>query len=150
MNPAPLRHIELDTAPGFAEFQGGARGPAHNEAAFRHFLGIELRRARRSGLPVLLVLVSIRASDGKSAPLGAASASVIFAALGASTRDVDFVGWFRERRVAAAALIQCTTPAATIRDRIASRVSETLRGQLRATPQQVRIRIATLRGLSDR
>jgi len=135
----------LDSIPGYTAHHGGAAGRAHNEAAFRHFLRIELHRAARSGHCVLLVLVNVRES-GRSVKLPPPAASKVFSALGESVREVDFVGWFKEGRVAAAALVQRASPAADVRQQIASRVMKTLSKEPLTTAGVARVRIVPLRG----
>ena len=136
----------LDAIPGYTAHHGGAAGRAHNEAAFRHFLGIELRRAARSGHCVLLVLVNVRESGSGSVKLPPMAASKIFSALGESVREVDFVGWFKEGRVAAAALVQRVNPSADVRQQIVSRVMKTLSKEHLGNAGVARVRIVPLRG----
>ena len=138
----------LDSIPGYTAYHGGAAGRAHNEAGFRHFLRIELRRAARSGHCVLLVLVSVREGGGPSVNIAPLAAAKIFSALGASVREVDFVGWFRDGRVAAAALVQRASPSAEIRQQIAGRVMKTLRNERFGRAGVARVRIVPLRGQS--
>jgi hypothetical protein len=140
------RSVGLDSIPGYTDHDGGAAGGVHNESAFRYFLGIELRRAARSGHCVLLVLVSVRESNGGTVKLAPLAASTVFAALGASVREVDFVGWFREGRVAAAALVQRVDPSANARQQIVSRVMKTLSKGRLATAGSTRVRVVPLRG----
>ena len=76
--------------------------PTYNERALRHFLEIERRRAERSGRSVLLMLVSLRAAPGTSARMDVSLAGRVFSGLSLCVREVDFIGWFRTQRVAAA------------------------------------------------
>jgi hypothetical protein len=135
----------IESTPGYAGYDGGAAGRAHNEAAFRHFLNIERRRAGRSGRAVVLVLVSLRERPGTDAVLTTAAAAGIFSALGLSVREVDFVGWYRDGRVAAAALIQRAIPLPATCQRIAERVTETLQQQSIDSSLPARIRVIPLR-----
>ena len=134
----------LDSIPGYTAYHGGAAGRAHNEAAFRHFLGIELRRAGASSHCVLLVLVAVRDNTGRSVRIAPLAASKVFSALGASVREVDFVGWFKEGRIAAAVLVQRTTSTAEMRQQIAGRVMKTLNTE--RFPGATRVRVVPLRG----
>ena len=136
----------LGSIPGFTAHQGGVAGRAHNEAAFRHFLEIELRRADRSGHCLLLVLVAVSDSPGRSTRLVPPAASKVFSALGTSVREVDFVGWFKEGRIAAAALVQRATPTAEMRQQIAGRVMKTLQREHLTSRGVVRVRVVPLHG----
>ena len=138
--------LGLDTVPGHTAFSSGVAGHVYNEAGFRHFLHIELRRAVRSGHCVLLVLVVGRAASGRRLKLTPLVASRIFAALGATVREVDFVGWFKDGSVAAAVLVQRATPPAEIRQQIARRVSRTMNRERIPGIRTTRIRVVPLRG----
>jgi hypothetical protein len=137
--------LELGRPPGYAAFQCGAAGQAHNEAAFRHFLGIELRRAEASGQSVLLVLVCARPGKKANTRLTTSTARAIFEALGASVREVDFVGWFHEDRVAAATMVQHGHVPADFGRRIVTRVTEMLRAQVRDADRLLRLRVVVLK-----
>ena len=125
----PKRSIESESVPAYTAFHAGVAGLAHNEAAFHHFLSIERRRAERGAQSVLLVLVSMRVRMGRSARLEPAMATAVFSALGASVRDADFIGWYREDRVAAAVLTHHPAPPDEICPRVTGRVIGALRQQ---------------------
>ena len=55
---------------------------------------------------ILLVLASIRPTPGRSAHLTHSTAAAMFAGLAAVVREVDFLGWYRQGRVAGAVLAQ--------------------------------------------
>lgn len=137
--------MALDSAPAFSRYRCGDLGLAYNELAFRHFLHIERRRAGRSSRSLLLVLVSQRMLSDARLPLGDA-ATAVFSVLGACVREVDFVGWFREDRVAAAVIT--LTGAASAREvarQIRGRVSDRLHGQLPPRHRdRLRIRVVEL------
>jgi hypothetical protein len=78
---------------------------AYNEAAFRHFLALEVKRAERSGRVVLLLLISYGEAEAEGT-MPSTVAAGIFGALSGSVRDVDFIGWYRTGRVIGAVLIQ--------------------------------------------
>jgi hypothetical protein len=137
--------LNLDLVPGHTGYVSGVAGRAYNEAGFRHFLDIERRRAARSGHLLLLVLVEVRAAD-RVVTLTPVAAGRIFAALGATVREVDFVGWFRHGRVAAAALVQRTTPSLEVRQQIASRVSTLLSRERVHVGGATRIRVVPIHG----
>jgi hypothetical protein len=138
--------MELQSNPGYTTFHGGVAGLAYNEAAFNHFLAIERRRAERSRRSILLVLVSVQAQAGRSNVLGHAAATELFARLGASVREVDFVGWYREGRVAAAVLTQQAPPSRATCDRVAERVTSAVRIPALAAHGRLRVRVVSLRG----
>ena len=142
----PDGNFGLDSIPGYTVFYGGAAGRAHNEAGFRHFLRIELQRAGRSEHCLLLVLVGARDRSGRVVKLPTVAASKIFAALGSSVREIDFVGWFKDGRVAAAVLVQRATPAADVRQQIARRIMKTLNSERVAVDGIARVRVVPLRG----
>jgi hypothetical protein len=110
----PLRSGSRDVLDGREAFassshglaQEGRFGQAYNEEAFRYFLEIERKRAQRSGRPFLLLLAGLKQQPGRSTVIGRTLASKLFAALWLCLRDTDFVGWYREDRVAGAVLTQ--------------------------------------------
>ena len=118
-----------NSTPAYSRFRAGNIGQAYNEAAFRYFLAVDRRRARRSRRPLFLVLASLRERPGTNARLTQQQTAVFFGALAACVREVDFIGWFREGRVPAAVLAQGTgascDPAV-----ISSRILSTLRTSL--------------------
>lgn len=116
--------------PGHAVLLGGLAGSAYNEAAFRHFLAADRRRAVRSQRSLLMVLVAIGLGPGRSATLTDETATAIFQGLIASLRDVDFVGWYRERQVAAAVLASGANATDQARAAVAERLIPALRRQL--------------------
>ena len=91
---------------GYSPFQGGWAGKAYNEHAFRHFLTIERTRADQSACSFLLVLVSLKRHPGSNIRIAPSVSAALFSGLGLCVREVDFVGWFREDRVAGAVLAQ--------------------------------------------
>jgi hypothetical protein len=138
---ASATSVSAELALAYTAFRSGAEASVHNEAAFRHFLAIERRRAELAGRSVLLVLVSLRTTPGRSRRLTPHAAGAIFAALGSSVRDGDFVGWFRDGHVAAAAVIQRGRPQP---DAIVARIGATLRRELRDVEAALRLRAVAL------
>ena len=112
--------------------EGGQPGcRAYNEPAFRHFLAIERKRADRAGRSLLLMLVSLRPKDNGTDMFPADCARRVFEGLAFCVREVDFVGWYRDGRVAAAVLTQgARTPDPDIVHAIGMRVSEALEERL--------------------
>lgn len=81
-------------------------GQAYNEAAFRHFLALERKRAERSARSFLLVLVAVLGEQGKTMGIPPRVAARLFSGLENCVREVDFVGWYREATVMGAVLTQ--------------------------------------------
>jgi len=136
--------MALDSTPAYAGFRGGHIGQAYNEAAFRYFLAVDRLRAERSRRLLILVLASLREAPGRSAQLTHNTAAVIFAGLAASVREVDFVGWFHEGRVAGAVLAQGVS-AADQRAVISNRILASLRTSLPRDPSRtVHVRVIRL------
>ncbi len=94
---------------------------------------------------ILLVLASVRLTPGRSVHLPRAIADRIFAGLAAGVREVDFLGWYQQDRVAGAVLAQ----AGYLSDRQAGRVSErilpAIRRELRdGQAQFIHVRVVRL------
>ena len=133
--------MALDPIPAYTGFRGGQIGQSYNEAAFRYFLDIDRWRAERSQRPIILVLASVRQAPGRSSELNPSTAAAIFAGLATSVREVDFVGWYHEGRVAGAVLAQ-GSGAPDERGSINKRILTTLKTSLpadRAENLQVRV-----------
>ena len=137
----------MECLPGYSRYQAGCAGPAYNEAAFRHFLDVDRRRAERSIRRMLLVLVSVRTERVGLATLTDATATAIFTSLGECVREIDFVGWYREGRVPAAVLVQANTAPIDVHRRMSDRIVQALRGHLPAdVMRRVRVRAIRLGG----
>ena len=139
------RQIWFETIPAFTAFQAGVAGRAHNEPAFHHFLGIERRRAERADQSALLVLVSPRPAPGRSGKFEPAMATAVFSALGASVREADFIGWYREDRVAGAVMTYQPTPLDQIYPSVTGRVTSALGRTLSSSRAPLRVRAVPLR-----
>ena len=104
---------------------------AYNEDAFRYFLEIERARAEVSARPLLLLLIDLKSEGTREHRMPAATADKLFASLSLCLRDTDFIGWYRDGRVAGAVLTQHSeTSDARIPDLVAQRVSAALQGSL--------------------
>jgi hypothetical protein len=121
-------------------------GQAYNEQAFRHFLAIERKRAERASRPFLLLLVSLRPEPGVSAAIDARAAARLFSGLALSVREVDFIGWYRQERVAGAVLTQgFGSMAPTAVSAIGERVTQVLGRQLSARDaRRLQVRVLQL------
>ena len=99
---------------------------------------------------MILVLALVRSREGHSATLSQDTAADLFTGLAASVREVDFVGWFFEGRVAGAVLSQGD---GSVHDRavIRNRVLTTLRSSLPAhRAKHVQVRVIRLGGRTER
>ena len=122
----------------------GRPGDVYDEDAFRHFLAVERMRAQRSQRPFLLLLVSIRGSRIIDEVPGSVSPA-LFTGLGLCVREIDFVGWYRQGRVAGAVLPQ----GVGLHDRdashrIVSRVNRILGEHLPSVAGRLRVRTVQL------
>jgi hypothetical protein len=105
-------------------------GEAYNEQAFHHLLAIERIRSEASTRPFLLLLVEFDKHSGLSVPVDHDTASRLFAALAASLRDTDVIGWYREQRIAGAVLTDMGDAPQAIMPVITERVRSFLRRDL--------------------
>ena len=139
--------MALSSIPAYSEFRCGDLGFAYNEAAFRHFLALERRRAHRANRSLLLILVKTRVRAGKRHPFVVRNAAQVFQALGSCVREVDVVGWFREGIVAAALVTLNGGANADLAARLAARIDRMLKAEMgQAQVAQLRVRIVRLGG----
>lgn len=138
----------FDSIPVHSGFRSGQVCQAYNEAAFKYFLAVERSRAERSQRFLYLVLVAIRQSLGRRAKLTDTTAAALFRGLGATIREVDFVGWYQEGRVAAAVLTQGANASdGGVASLIADRVLIQLKKRLSAAQSRnLRVRVVRLGG----
>jgi hypothetical protein len=141
---ASRRSAPLTSAFGFA--LTGRMGEIYDEDAFQHFLDIERTRTKRSERSMVLLLVSLRPCQASGAQIPRAISSRLFEGLSHCVREVDFIGWYREQRVAGAVLAQgCEAPGVGATKRIAERVTTILRRHLPpAVAERLRIRVVQL------
>lgn len=105
----------------------GRLGQAYDQEAFRYFLGIEQKRAGRSGRPFLLLLVKLKQESGVTNSFDPIVAMKLFSGLWLCLRETDFIGWYRQERVAGAVLTHFADgPRTEVSRRIRERVSEML------------------------
>jgi hypothetical protein len=115
-----------DTWPAGPEI-GDCPHQPYSEQAFRYFLGLERKRAERSGRSLLLLLVGVTLQEGGGQTIPPAIASRLFSGLSLCVRDVDFIGWYRHGLVAGAVLTQgADSPALEASDQITQRVTTLL------------------------
>jgi hypothetical protein len=116
----------------------GRKGQIYGEEAFRHLLAIERKRARRSNRSLFLLLVRFKGDSGSGLEIPPALAARLFSGLGLCVREIDFVGWHREGRIAGAVLAQGhTEPNPRAVTRIFERVTAVLRGRLPLTGDRI-------------
>jgi hypothetical protein len=131
---------------GYSPFQGGWAGKAYNEHAFRHFLTIERTRADQSACSSFLVLVSLKRHPGSDIHIAPSVSAALFSGLGLCVREVDFVGWFRENRVAGAVLAQGEKTTIDVTRVIRKRVTEVLYDRLAYDlRRRLQVRVVQLR-----
>jgi GGDEF domain-containing protein len=107
-------------------------GPVYNEEAFRYFLQIERKRASRSNSRFLLLLVDLKGYTAGTR-FDAATGAKLFAAMYPCLRETDFIGWYRQQRVASAVLTQVgESPDVEVSNLVAERVREALTQRLPA------------------
>ena len=127
-----MNRLDIESKPAYVRINGEV-SHAYNEAAFRYFLTLERRRAERHVRPLLLVLVKLRKHSQSGSALTPPTLATIFSALSACVREVDFVGWYREGVVAAAALIPSSNTAEQVQHHVNERVVRVLRMRLSAS-----------------
>ena len=121
---------------------------AYNEHAFRYFLSLECTRAARSNRALTLVLSSVMSGSSVDGwRIDPVVAQKLFAGLWLSTREADFIGWYREGQVAGAVLTHCSTDvSAGLSRRIRARVASVLGAELsRGLRQDLRVHVCPLR-----
>jgi|SRR5688572_13477870 len=110
---------------------------AYNEQAFRYFLDLEWKHARRTGRPLLLLLVHLRPLAEERRRMLDSAAVAVFLALRGCLRSVDFVGWYRSERVVGAVLTDCVDSDADILRLVRLRVSRAVSKRLGAARSEV-------------
>jgi lipopolysaccharide/colanic/teichoic acid biosynthesis glycosyltransferase len=97
-----------------------------NQEAFHRVISLERRRTERSRKPILLMLLDI--GDHLASESGEKNVSRLLAALLASTRETDVVGWYESNRIIGVMFTEiCTEDRKTIVSTMISRLSDILR-----------------------
>jgi hypothetical protein len=131
----------------------GRTGDAYNEQVFRHFLHLERERASAGGRNCLLVLVSLRPHPNRhTREMSRHVGSAVLTGVGECVREVDFIGWYRERQVAGAVLTQgLDSPTYRVGEVIADRVRHALGRRLPASvASRLRVRVIPLGKATNR
>jgi hypothetical protein len=110
-------------------------GPVYNEEAFRYFLQVERKRAGRSRGRFLLLLVDLKRDAQRRAHFDVAASAKLFVAMWPCLRETDFIGWYRQGRVASAVLTQVSADSGTevsqlVVDRVRKALETTLPSDL--------------------
>jgi hypothetical protein len=135
----------VDSSTAQAALRSGSAGVVYDEGTFRYFLAVDRSRAYRSRRFLYLVLVAMRANLDGRARLTEAAAAAVFRALNASVREIDFVGWYHENKVAGAVLVQGAKTAADAAAVISGRVLRGLREHVPpAQATKLRVRVVRL------
>ncbi len=143
--------MTLEFVPDYSGFQGGSTGQAYNEAAFKYFLDVDRKRVQRSARSIVLVLVSVRPKAGRNAELPDEVAASVFAGMATGIREVDFLGWYRHRRIVGAVMPQAGSVSSELRQLIANRILSSLKRFLRAdVAAQLHVRVVRLGGKDQR
>ena len=137
--------MAVESIPAYATLLGRRFARVYNEAAFRHFLAVDRWRAERSSRSFFLILVTIRQSSDPGGKISDATAAALFRGLDACVREVDFIGWFREGRVAAAVLPQGINASGAVPHLVAARLLPALQERLPAEEAgKLRVRVVRL------
>jgi len=137
--------MAIESIPAYSRLRGSSAGHVYNEAAFHYFLAADRSRVQRSPRSMVLVLLSLRLSPGRSEVLTDSIASTLFTGLVGCVREVDFVGWYRQDRVAGAVLPQGTVSSAELRSQILKRILTSLKTSLPAhATRHLHVRVVRL------
>jgi hypothetical protein len=105
----------------------GRLGEPYDEEAFGCFLSIERKRCERSDRTFFLILVELTEEPGVSTRIDPRVASKLFLGLHSCLRETDFIGWYREGRIAGAVLTESPNrPRTDVSLGVGQRVSEAL------------------------
>ena len=124
--------MALESIPAYSRLRASSVGHVYNQAAFHYFLAADRVRVQRSRRSMILLLVSLRPSPGRSEPLSDAIASTLFAGLTACVREIDFIGWYRQDCVAGAVLPLGAVSTSALRTLILNRILTSLKRSLPA------------------
>jgi hypothetical protein len=143
--------LQTETAPKLTQSSAASLGYAldgrlgdfYNEEAFRHLLEIERARAERSDCSFLLLLVRLGKCPEHDVRVSREVGPTLLSGLSFCVREVDFVGWYREGRVAGAVLAQgLDIPGSDAPARIVERVTHVLSQRLPAKiASRLRVRV---------
>ena len=139
------RTEKVSVAGGSGLVLSGRMSHVYSQEEFRRVLSIERKRAQRSCSSFLLFLVRLKRTSGSTIDIPPGIAAMLFSGLSLCLREVDFVGWHREGRVAGAVLAQGPVPPdVDVSPRIVERVTQILSRRLPA-PDSTRLDVRVIR-----
>jgi hypothetical protein len=113
---------------GMASF---SQSGAYNQEVFRYLLESESKRSERSGYFCRILLVYWTDAQGRDVQMNSYAAKTVMAALSRSLRDTDYIGWYREGRIAGAVLtVLVQESMAQVASHLQKRLVEILRAEL--------------------
>jgi hypothetical protein len=113
---------------GMASF---SQSGAYNQEVFRYLLQSESKRSERSGYFCRILLVHRTNAQGAIVQMDSHVAKTVMAALSRSLRDTDYIGWYREGRIAGAVLtVLVQESMAQVASHLQKRLVEILRAEL--------------------
>lgn len=113
---------------GMASF---SHSGAYNQEVFRYLLESESKRSERSGFFCRILLVYWTDAQGRDVQMNSYAAKTVMAALSRSLRDTDYIGWYREGRIAGAVLtVLVQESMAQVASHLQKRLVEILRAEL--------------------
>ena len=102
-----------------------------HEEAFRYLLEAESKRSKRSGHGYHLLLVYHTDVHGSVAQMDSDAASGVIDALVRSLRETDYIGWYREGRIAGGVLtVVGQDSVGDVHDRVQRRLKEILQANV--------------------
>ena len=100
LNVIPASRLS-EAMKGMASF---AQSGAYNQEVFRYLLERETKRSERSGYFCRILLVHRTNAQGAIMQMDSHIAKTVMAVLSRSLRETDYIGWYREGRIAGAVL----------------------------------------------
>ena len=102
-----------------------------HEESFRYLLEAESKRSKRSGHGYHLLLVYHTDVHGSVAQMDSDAASRVIDALARSLRETDYIGWYREGRIAGGVLtVVGQDSVGDVHDRVQRRLKEILQANV--------------------
>ena len=113
---------------GLASF---SQSGVYNQEAFRYLLESESNRSNRSGYFCQILLVYWTDAQGRDVQMNSHAAKTVMVALSRSLRETDYIGWYRDGRIAGAVLTVLAEEAmAQVPTQLQPRLVEILRAEL--------------------
>jgi hypothetical protein len=113
---------------GVASF---SQNSAYNQETFRHLLENESKRSERSGHFCQILLVYWMDAQGRIGQMDRDVAMTVMAVLPRSLRETDYIGWYRDGRIAGAVLtVLAQESMAQVTSYLQKRLAEVLQSEL--------------------